>query len=83
MNLSAKWGIEVIFSVPSKITLPLGVFGRVLPKLGFAYGLRNNMVIRGGWTLSSAVGTQLGGTNAWSQTTEYNSTPDDRRLFDE
>jgi len=51
-------------------------FGRVLPKLGFAYGLRNNMVIRGGWTMSSAVGTQLGNTNAWSQTTEYNSTPD-------
>ena len=51
-------------------------FGLLQPKLGFAYGLNNNMVIRGGWTLSSAVGTQLGGDNAWSQTTEYNSSPD-------
>ncbi len=51
-------------------------FGRVLPKIGFSYGIRNNLVIHGGVTWSSAVGTQLGDENAWNQTTEYNSSPD-------
>jgi Carboxypeptidase regulatory-like domain/TonB-dependent Receptor Plug Domain len=51
-------------------------FGGLLPKIGFAYGLRRNMVVHGGWTLSTAVGTQLGGDDAWNQTTNYNATPD-------
>jgi carboxypeptidase family protein/TonB-dependent receptor-like protein len=51
--------------------------GLLQPKVGFAYGLRRNLVLRGGWTLSSAAGTQLGGQNAWSQSTPYNDSPDD------
>jgi Carboxypeptidase regulatory-like domain/TonB-dependent Receptor Plug Domain len=52
-------------------------FGRVLPKVGFAYGLDSKVVIHGGIAWSTAVGTELGDENAWSQTTEYNASPDD------
>jgi hypothetical protein len=51
-------------------------FGRVLPKIGFAYGINSKLTIHGGITWSSSVGTQLGIQSAWSQTTEYNSSPD-------
>jgi hypothetical protein len=51
-------------------------FGRVLPKVGFSYGISKSLVVHGGVTWSSAVGTELGDENAWSQTTEYNSSPD-------
>lgn len=52
-------------------------FGRVLPKIGFAYGVNSKVVIHGGIAWSTAVGTELGDENAWSQTTEYNASPDD------
>jgi Carboxypeptidase regulatory-like domain/TonB-dependent Receptor Plug Domain len=52
-------------------------FGRVLPKVGFAYGISNALVLRGGVAWSTAPGTELGDENAWSQTTDYNSSPDD------
>ncbi len=61
----------------SSLSAYQNTFGRVLPKMGFAWGARNNLVVRGGVTWSSAVGTELGDENAWSQTTEYNSSPDD------
>ncbi|WP_263354258.1 TonB-dependent receptor [Acidicapsa acidisoli] len=51
-------------------------FGRVLPKFGFSYGINKNMVVHGGVAWSTAVGTELGNENPWSQTTEYNSSPD-------
>lgn len=51
-------------------------FGRVLPKMGFSYGLNNNTVIRGGVAWSQAEGTELGSNGPWNQTTNYNASPD-------
>jgi hypothetical protein len=51
-------------------------FGRVLPKVGFSYGLNNNIVIRGGIAWSQAEGTELGSNGPWNQTTNYNASPD-------
>ncbi len=51
-------------------------FGRVMPKVGFVYGISNNLVLRGGVTWSTAPGTELGSNAPWNQTTNYNDSPD-------
>jgi hypothetical protein len=51
-------------------------FGRMLPKIGFAYGVSNDLVLRGGVTWSTAPGTELGSNAPWNQTTDYNDSPD-------
>jgi Carboxypeptidase regulatory-like domain/TonB-dependent Receptor Plug Domain len=51
-------------------------FGRVMPKVGFAYGVSNNLALRGGVTWSTAPGTELGSNAPWNQTTDYNDSPD-------
>ncbi len=50
--------------------------GRFMPKAGFAYGLSNDLVLRGGVTWSTAPGTELGSNAPWNQTTDYNDSPD-------
>jgi hypothetical protein len=45
--------------------------GTLLPKFGFSYLLSNNLVVRGGWGLSSALGVELGAQSTWQQTTPY------------
>jgi hypothetical protein len=46
------------------------------PKFGFSLAVNRNMVWRGGWALGKAVGQELGGASAWSQSTNYISSPD-------
>ena len=47
--------------------------GTFQPKFGFSYGLRNNLVVRGGWGLGTALGIELGGASPWQQNTNYNA----------
>ncbi len=46
------------------------------PKLGLSFAPNNTMVFHGGYTLSKAFGIELGGASPYSQTTNYNSSPD-------
>ncbi len=46
------------------------------PKIGISWGPNRYFVFHGGYTLSKALGIELGGASAWSQTTNYNATPD-------
>jgi hypothetical protein len=50
--------------------------GTVLPKVGFAWLLGNQMVVRGGWGLSTALGVELGAQSTWQQTTQYTASLD-------
>lgn len=50
--------------------------GYFQPKFGFAWGVTPKIVVRGGYTLGKALGIELGGASAWSQSTSYNSSPD-------
>ena len=49
------------------------------PKLGFSFAPNNQIVFHGGYTLSKAFGIELGGGSSFSQTTNYNSSPDNGR----
>ena len=46
------------------------------PKIGASWGINKNIVLHGGWTYSKALGIELGGASAWSQTTNYIQSPD-------
>lgn len=46
------------------------------PKLGFSYSPNRTLVFHGGYTLSKALGIELGGDSAWTQSTSYNASPD-------
>ena len=46
------------------------------PKIGISWGVNPGLVFHGGYTLSKAFGIELGGASAWSQNTDYNSSPD-------
>ncbi len=46
------------------------------PKIGASWSPNRNFVIHGGYTMSKALGIELGGASAWSQTTNYQSSPD-------
>lgn len=47
------------------------------PKLGFSYNPSRDIVFHGGYTVSKALGIELGGASPYSQTTSYNSSPDE------
>lgn len=46
------------------------------PKIGVSWSVSRNLVFHGGYTLGKAFGIELGGASAWSQSTNYNSSPD-------
>ncbi|HZY62317.1 MAG TPA: TonB-dependent receptor [Edaphobacter sp.] len=46
------------------------------PKLGLSFTPNRYIVFHGGYTISKAFGIELGGASAWSQNTDYNSSPD-------
>ncbi len=46
------------------------------PKLGLSFAPNSQMVFHGGYALSKAFGIELGGASPYSQTTSYNSSPD-------
>ncbi len=46
------------------------------PKFGVSWGINRNLVFHGGYTLGKALGIELGGNSAWSQNTNYNTSPD-------
>lgn len=50
--------------------------GYFQPKIGLSYSPNRAFVFHGGYTLSKALGIELGGASAFSQTTGYNSSPD-------
>ncbi|WP_263385125.1 TonB-dependent receptor [Granulicella arctica] len=50
--------------------------GYFQPKIGLSYSPNRTMVFHGGYTLSKALGIELGGASAFSQNTNYNSSPD-------
>lgn len=47
------------------------------PKLGFSYHAARYIVFHGGYTVSKALGIELGGASPYSQTTPYDSSPDE------
>ena len=50
--------------------------GYFQPKIGLSYNPSRSIVFHGGYTLSKALGIELGGASAFSQNTGYNSSPD-------
>lgn len=53
------------------LTAYQNTLGSLLPKFGFSYLAPGNIVVRGGWGLSSALGVELGAQSTWQQTTPY------------
>jgi hypothetical protein len=51
-------------------------FGTILPKFGFSYLLSKDLVLRGGWGLSTALGIELGSQSTWEQDTQFSSSTD-------
>ncbi|ADV82454.1 TonB-dependent receptor plug [Terriglobus saanensis SP1PR4] len=50
--------------------------GSFLPKVGFAYLIAPNLVMRGGWGTSTALGIELGAQSSWQQSTNYTTSLD-------
>ncbi len=46
-------------------------WGTLLPKLGFSLALAPQLVMRGGYGISTALGIELGAQSTWQQTTQY------------
>lgn len=59
-----------------KLTAYENTWGLFQPKAGFSWLVNRNLLLRGGYTLSKALGIELGGASAWNQSTSYNSSPD-------
>jgi hypothetical protein len=60
----------------SKLSAYQNTFGLLQPKAGFSWALKRNMVLRGGWTLGTALGIELGAEADFSQITNYVPSPD-------
>lgn len=43
------------------------------PRIGVAWGINHKTVLRGGWGINQAFGTELGGSSTWTQSTDYNT----------
>lgn len=52
-------------------------WGILEPKFGVSFQLRKNLVLRGGYGLSRALGFELGGTSTWDETTPYTESLND------
>ena len=50
--------------------------GFLQPKFGISFHPSENIVFHGAYTVSKAIGIELGGASPYSQTTQYNSSPD-------
>ncbi|HEV2710947.1 MAG TPA: TonB-dependent receptor [Edaphobacter sp.] len=57
----------------SSLTAYENTIGTFQPKFGFNYAIRNDLVMRGGWGLGTALGIELGGASPWQQQTNYNA----------
>lgn len=56
--------------------------GMFLPKVGFSWLIGPNLVMRGGWGWSTAMGIELGAQSSWQQTTSYTTTLDGKTPTD-
>jgi hypothetical protein len=60
----------------SSLSAYQNTFGLLQPKAGFSWAFNPNMVLRGGWTLGTALGIELGAEADFSQITSYVPSPD-------
>ncbi len=63
----------------SSFTAYENLLGNFLPKVGISYSPHKELVIKGGFGISSGLGIELGGTNTFQQQTNYVGTLDGGR----
>lgn len=51
-------------------------FGLIQPKIGVSWAIQPRLVLRGGWTLATALGIELGNNADFGNTTNYVASPD-------
>jgi hypothetical protein len=66
----------VVQFASSSLTAYANTLGNFQPKFGLSYAITDKLVMRGGYGYNVSFGGELGGASPWSQTTNYNASPD-------